>query len=83
MSIVAEESVRSSFRVSDHRSTFTFANETGFQSNHSSTESPTSTTETDNVFDDYDSANFEDEVDDFSSFFIDSRLEWQESHRNI
>lgn len=70
-SIVAEESVRSSSSVSDE-STFTFANETGFQSDHSSTESPTSTTEIDNVFGDYDSANFEDEVDDFSSFFIDS-----------
>ena len=70
-SIVAEESVRSSSSVSDE-STFTFANETGFQSDHSSIESPTSTTEIDNVFGDYDSANFEDEVDDFSSFFIDS-----------
>ena len=72
MSIVAKESVRSSSSVSDNESTFTFANETGFQSDHSSTESPTSTTEIDNVFDDYDSANFEDEGDDFSSFFIDS-----------
>ena len=35
-SIVAEESVRSSSSVSDE-STFTFANETGFQSDHSST----------------------------------------------
>ena len=50
----------------------TSANETGFQSDHSSTESPTSATEIDHVFDDYDSANFEDEVDDFSSFFVDS-----------
>lgn len=70
-SIVPEESVRSSSSVSDE-STFTFANETGFQSAHSCTESPTSTTEIDNVFGDYDSDNFEDEVDDFSSFFIDS-----------
>lgn len=69
MSIVAEESVRSSSRVSDE---LTFVNETGFQSDHSSTESPTSTTEIDHVFDDYDSANFKDEVDDFSSFFVDS-----------
>lgn len=69
ISIVAEESVRSSSRVSDE---LTFANETGFQSDHSSTESPTSTTEIDHVFDDYDSANFKDEVDDFSSFFVDS-----------
>ena len=51
-------------------STYTFANETGFQSDHYSTESPTSATEIDNVFDDNNSANFEDE--DFSSFFIDS-----------
>ena len=65
ISFPAEESVRSSSSVSDE-STFTFANETGFQSDHSSTESPTSTTEIDNVFGDYDSANFEDEVDDFS-----------------
>ena len=49
MSIVAEESVRSSSSVSDES---TFADETGFQSDHSSSESPTSTTEIDNVFDD-------------------------------
>ena len=72
MSIVAEESVQSSSSVSDNESTFTFANETGFQSDHYSTESPTSATEIDNVFDDYNSTNFEDEVNDFSSFFIDS-----------
>jgi len=72
MSIVAEESVRSSSSVSDHESAFRFVNETGLQSDHSSTESPTSTAEIDNVFDDYDSAYFKDEVDDFSSFFIDS-----------
>lgn len=68
--IVAEESVRSSSCVSDNE--LTFANKTGFQSDHSSIESPTSTTEIDHVFDDYDSANFEDEVDDFLSFFVDS-----------
>lgn len=48
----------------------TFANETGFQSDHSSTESPTSTTEIDHVFDDHDSANFKDEVDDFRPFSL-------------
>ena len=62
MSIVAEESVRSSSSVSDEL-TLMFANETGFQSDRSSTVSPTSTTEID---------NFEDEVDDFTSFFMDS-----------
>ena len=66
MSITAEESLRSFSRVSDES---TFANETGFQSDHSSTESPTSATEIDHVSD---SANLEDEVDDFSSFFVDS-----------
>ena len=74
--------------VSDHEMTFTFVNETGFQSDNSSTKSPTSTTEIDNVFDDYDSANFEDEVDDSSSFFIDSvaysgEKSSSESYRNI
>ena len=68
MSIVAED-LRSSSLVSDK---LTFANETCFQSDYSSTESPTSTTEINHVFDDYDSANFEDEVGDFSSFFVDS-----------
>ena len=70
MSITAKESLGSFSRVSDNESTF--ANETGFQSDHSSTESPTSATEIDHVSDDYDSANLEDEVDDFSSFFVDS-----------
>ena len=39
MSIVAEESVRSSSSVSDNELMFTFANHTGFQSGHSCTES--------------------------------------------
>ena len=39
MSIVAEESVRSSSSVSDNELMFTFANDTGFQSGHSCTES--------------------------------------------
>ena len=68
MLIVAEESVRYFSSVSDNESTF--LNETDFQSDHSSTESTTSATGIANVFDNYDSASFEDEVDGFSSILL-------------
>ena len=67
MSIDPDESAQSSSRVFENDSMLTFLNETDLQSGQSSTQPPTSTTESG----DSDPANLEVEVDEFSSFFVD------------
>ena len=67
MSIDPEESAQSSSHVFENDSMLTFLNETDLQSDQSSTQPPTSTTESG----DSDPAYLEVEVDEFSSFFVD------------